>query len=142
MDLIYVRCTEALIDRARLDRQFAESLMGGGGGASEVIDIGRSQDRLFRALGGTGWLDHSASHETWVGLALSGDTWLHPGIDTGYGTPRFLLAAAVQTIAAAVEPVSVEVCGADDSLRVHLARWRRFYLDAAAKAHAVIVTPT
>ncbi len=156
LDLIYVRCAEALIAAARSDRRLAEELIGGGGGATEAIDIGRSEDRLYRLLGpfGSVHLGFSAAHDDWAGLALSGDAWLHPGIDTGYGTPRFLVPAAVATIARQLEPLTEAAFVArfegvvDDAarLRDHLLpnflRLRRFYLDAARAQQAVVVTPS
>lgn len=155
VDFTYVRCAESLIALAGKDRHLAELLMSGGGGAVESIDIGRSENALYRLLGppGADLLNFSDPHSDWAGLALSGDGWLHPGIDTGYGTPRFLLAAVVRSIAREFEALTEavfldrfeDVIRDADRLRGYLlpnyACLRRFYLDAAREEQAVIVTP-
>jgi hypothetical protein len=116
---------------------------------------GRSENALYRLLGppGADLLNSSAPHSDWAGLALSGDGWLHPGIDTGYGTPRFLLAAMVRSVAREFEALTEavfldrfeEVIRDADRLRGYLlpnyACLRRFYLAAARDEQAVIVTP-
>jgi hypothetical protein len=156
VDLLYVRCAEGLIAPARADRGLAEALMCGGGGAAEVIDIGRSADKLYGLLGPAGGdvLIFSDSHDDWAGLALAGDDWLHPAIDTGYGSPRFLRPPEVGAIARELGGVTEAVFVARyenvirDAALLHgyllpnFLQLRRFYLDAAREHHAVIVTPT
>jgi hypothetical protein len=152
LDLIYVRCAEPLIAAAQRDRAVAESLMHGGSGATETIDIGRSEDTLYRLLHG-GTLSISDDHDHWAGLALVGDGWLHWGIDTGYGSPRFLLPPQVAMIARELAPLVDAVLVERyqdvirDDARLHgyvlpnFARLRRFYGDAANAHEAVVVTP-
>jgi hypothetical protein len=151
LDLIYVRCAEPLIEAAHRDRALAKSLMYGGG-ASETMDIGRSADTLYRLFHG-GTLSISDDHDHWAGLALVGDGWLHFGIDTGYGSPRFLLPPQVEMVARELAPLTDAVFVARyqdvirDDARLHdyvlpnFARLRRFYCDAAREREAVVVTP-
>ena len=89
-----------------------------------------------------------------LAYALIGHEWLFermPPIDTGYGTPHLVPAEEVLQIAALLAPLDEATLQArarhqDPVLAPHLVAQalalRRFYLDAAAAAEAIVITPS
>ncbi len=173
LDLVYVRCPQRFLELAQHERTAAESLASGIapiplvlGETIEDVDLGRSERYLYRILSfperGEYW--DSDSSADWVRHALLGAEVLPFGCDPNiYGPSRFLVAAAVSTIAGRLAPTNDELfrarydalvsrdgiirpdLGRDDFegyLLPHFQRLRTFYTKAGDADQAVVITPT
>ena len=151
-----VRFPAGWLPSLRHDRAAAEHLALRRGEGVVRLDLGRREDELYALLrpAAPRQMIQVTRPDDLLAYALIGHDWLlerMPPIDTGYGTPHLVAAEQVLQIAALLAPLDAATLQArtrhqDPALAAHLVEQalalRTFYLDAAAAAEAIVITPS
>ncbi len=150
-----VRFPAGWLPSLRHDRAAAEHLALRRGDGVVRLDLGRREDELYALLRPAAQRQRIqvTRPDDLLAYALIGHEWLFermPPIDTGYGTPHLVTPEEVLQIAALLAPLDeatlqVRAGHQAPDLAPHLVEQtlalRTFYLDAAAGAEAIVITP-